>query len=281
MDLHCPPFTRKLLELAVSVADRHARSWQDHSALLSAISIIGRIASTTLDEAVRSGALRSLVHCLLIITGPNGWIDQIELLLTKSYQFTIEETNKIRLHLIEACCTAILIFFQDSREMQALLNLLEKGVQEFTNHLSENYTNLVFIKHQFLFFLVDGIELWLRLLVKLIDNILLTPEALDALSTYTIHLLRVVLITANNMKPHLLKRLSENKSPLSNFVKAYWAEAKRGTPIKWETVAIAPHVFMGMHELVFPILQSYLYHICEQQLIRIAYTILLYMYLLV
>lgn len=120
-DLCCPNFTRKLIELAVTIANRHARSWMDHSALLAVVSIVGRIASVTTDSTILSDALRAMILLQDIVAGPNGWIKQIELLLVKSDKFTLEETNKIRLHLIEACCCAVLIFFQDPKEMQKLL----------------------------------------------------------------------------------------------------------------------------------------------------------------
>ena len=93
--------------------------------------------------------------------------------------------------------------------------------------------------------LKDALLIWLGALVRLRDNIMLTPKSLAAFSPYHINLFRQVRIVANNLGSNLLRLINSNKSPLTEFVRNYWADGRRVTSIQWTQASQKPHVFFG------------------------------------
>ena len=111
--------------------------------------------------------------------------------------------------------------------------------------------------------------IWLDALVKLRDNIMLTPKSLSAFDPYHINLFRRVRIVANNLKPHMLRLLNSNKSPLTKFVRTYWADASGVINIQWRQAPEMSHVFLG---IVWPCRMLLKFIITNKQLLFIIIT---------
>lgn len=123
MDLLCPYFSSKLIDLCLSVVERYSTNWKAYRSLLAIESVLSRVASLTPDAKIKSQAISAQIRCLNI---SRNWIDRLKSLLSESRES--EETNKLRLYLIKVCCCAIYCFFQDIESLQLLSLQLARGM---------------------------------------------------------------------------------------------------------------------------------------------------------
>lgn len=89
--------------------------------------------------------------------------------------------------------------------------------------------------------------LWSKAIVGLRDNIMFMSRDLSDFDSYHINLLRRVRNVANNIQLLLLPIVECNQATLTEFVREYWVDAKRGSEINWRQVEDpSKHVFLGL-----------------------------------
>ena len=87
VDLLCPHFCLKLIDLCVSTIERYSKDWTAHTALLAIEAVLSRIVSLNSDEQIRSQAIKAQICCLKIAY---DWTNQLERLLAMSHELCVE-----------------------------------------------------------------------------------------------------------------------------------------------------------------------------------------------
>ena len=109
----------------------------------------------------------------------------------------------------------------------------------------------------------DMVLFWLRAIVELRDNIASQEKILREESrrfkTFLEQMLCRVRDVANNMISQLIFFLEAKKSLLTQFVREYWDDARRGSEINWRKAPTSSHVFLGLLYLLMS-------HVCVSNL---------------
>ena len=128
MDLLCPHFCSKLIDLCLSVVERYSRDWTAHTVLIAIETVLSRVVSLNPDVQIRCKAIRAQIRCLRIAY---NWVNQLKNLLAKSHELSDEESERLIRHLIEACCCEIFCLFLDSGSLTLLFSILGSGKRAY------------------------------------------------------------------------------------------------------------------------------------------------------